>query len=113
MSKYTNYHRPSKCPNVVGIFLLAFACFLISVIKNFSYPQKLPELDYKIYDSELFPLAVPSKLVVANNTIAVFFEDVGYLSCYSIEGTFLYGIQVDTSLNGRGNFAAVNDMWVI
>lgn len=97
----------------MGFFLF----FLIGAgMIFFSKLEMLPRLkesDYQVYEQEITPNTDPSKIVVSEKGIAVFYENAGYAAFYSLDGSFLYGIKVDTSDKGTGNIAFLDDLWVI
>jgi len=95
---------------LIVAFIAAFFNYVAPILKK---PTKLKEMEYKIYDQELNTINAPSKLVVSEAGIALFFEDLSYAAVYSFSGDFLYGIQVDSSDRGTGNMAFIDGEWVI
>lgn len=111
MGKYTNRKLSKFSPvGFVLLFLIGAGMILFS---RLAMLPRLKEADHQVYEREITPNANPSKLVVSEKGIAVFYEDAGYAAFYSQDGSFLYGIKVDTSDKGTGNIAFLDDLWVI
>ena len=69
----------------------------IIFIARFNSIFSLSEGEIKIYDEPYAPAADVSKLAVADDTIAVFYEDAGYAGFYSLDGSFMFGVRVDSA----------------
>lgn len=111
MGKYMNRKLSKFSPvGFVLLFLIGAGMILFS---RLAMLPRLKEADHQVYEREITPNANPSKLVVSEKGIALFYEDAGYAAFYSKDGVFLYGIKVDTSDNGAGNIALLDDLWVI
>lgn len=111
MNKYTK-NKSSKF-NPAGLILLFLTCVGMFLFSRLEMYPRLKEADYQVYEQEITPNADPSKLVVSEKGIALFYENAGYAAFYSHDGFFLYGIKVDTSNHGAGNIAFLDDLWVI
>ena len=85
----------------------------IVFIARFNSIFSLPEGEIMIYDEPYAPAADVSKLAVADDMIAVFYEDAGYAGFYSLDGAFLFGVRVDSASSGSGNIGYVDGHWVI
>lgn len=103
----------SKKFNPMGVILFLLVVAGIAFFRNMSILPKLEEAEFVAYEQEIIPYTNPSKLVVSEKGIAVFYENAGYTAFYSLNGLFMYGIQVDTSDKGTGNIAFLDDLWVI
>lgn len=99
--------------NPAGLILLFLLCAGMILFSRLETYPRLTEGDYQVLEQEIPPNADPSKLVVSEKGIALFYENAGYAAFYSQDGAFLYGIKVDTSDNGAGNIALLDDLWVI
>ena len=85
----------------------------IIFIARFNSIFSLSEGEIKIYDEPYAPAADVSKLAVADDTIAVFYEDAGYAGFYSLDGSFMFGVRVDSASSGSGNIGFVDGCWII
>lgn len=85
----------------------------IIFIARFNSIFSLSEGEIKIYDEPYAPAADVSKLAVADDTIAVFYEDAGYAGLYSLDGSFMFGVRVDSASSGSGNIGFVDGCWII
>ena len=85
----------------------------IIFIARFNSIFSLSEGEIKIYDEPYAPAADVSKLAVADDTIAVFYEDAGCAGFYSLDGSFMFGVRVDSAGSGSGNIGFVDGCWII
>ena len=97
-----------------GLLVLCGIAVLAGVLlfADRAYLARLDKLDYAVYEQEQTPPGNPTKLVVCEKGIAVFYEDSGYAAVYSLRGEFRYGLKVDTSRNGAGNLDCIDGLWV-
>lgn len=99
--------------NPAGLILLLLLWAGMFLFRRLETYPRLNEGDYQVLEQEITPNADPSKLVVSEKGITLFYENAGYAAFYSQDGAFQYGIKVDTSDNGAGNIALLDDLWVI
>ena len=101
----------------VGMIVLLALIFIDAVFlvimtggENF---DTVPTLDanelYRIVNTELIPREEVSTFCVTDSVLALFYESQGLVNIYSLEGSFLYGLQVITLRNGIGDIAVEDD----
>ena len=90
---------------------------IIGVVGLFRYyGRTLPKLEtgaFRIVEQETGLSEQARKLLASEDQIIVFFENEGYAAVYTPEGSFSYGIQVDSSDRGSGKIAWIDGQLVI
>ena len=108
---------PKTNKNMFWLEMLFFTVFFVVLFSFFNCERnKLPKIEvgrYELVDHEIKQIGAPSKLVVSEDGIALFYENSDYAAIYSLDGEFLYGVLVDSSNRGTGNMGYVDGKWVI
>ena len=95
---------------LVLIFIDSF--FLVKAIgeERFdSIPPMEKDALYRVLNIELIPREEVTTFCVTDSTIILFYDVQGLANIYSLDGSFLYGLQVTTLQNGMGDIAAADD----
>ena len=100
---------------VIALIIIAFVWqdFLLSN-EGFSTITPLEaEQNYRYLHNEQVPREDISQLLVSNDQIVVYYDDVGIVNVYSWDGDYLYGIQIDSVKNGHGDMSFHNNLLYI
>lgn len=91
------------------VFVVALCIILLSYWRNeegFCTVKPLDNNeDYVLHESELVPRDELTEFLVTKENIVLFYDYPGMVNVYALNGTFLYGLQVQTLQNGRGSVA--------
>ncbi len=95
---------------LVLVFINAFL-LVISIGEESFDPVPPLEKDeyYRILNTELIPREKVTTFCVTDSVIVLFYDAQGLVNVYSLDGSFLYGLQVLTLRNGIGDIAVAGD----
>lgn len=95
---------------LVLIFINAFLLVKLTGEERFDTVPPLEEDEYyRILNTELIPREEVTTFCVTDSVIVLFYDVQGLVNVYSLEGSFLYGLQVTTLRNGTGDIAVEDD----
>lgn len=89
------------------LLLLCNATWLIYAVQQEGFDHVEPlnkDEPYRILEEENVPRAELSSFQATDTMLALYYDSEGLVNVYSLEGTFLYGVQIPTIRNGYGDF---------
>ena len=93
---------------VLVVFILIDAFFLVMMTKKEDFGTITPLMEneqFRVLNSELIPHENVTTFCVTDSAIVLFYDLQGLANVYSLDGSFLYGLQVKTLRNGTGDIA--------
>lgn len=89
---------------LIGVLLIAINQIQFQTSKDIRRTEVVGE--YVIHKTpQIPPHQEITSMLLEDGRIFLFFDSCGLVSVYSVDGEFLYGIQVNSSASGRGDIA--------
>lgn len=92
---------------VFTLLVISCSAYLAYMIANEEF-DSLDLLDndeyYRVLAEENVPRSDLTSFQVTESTLILYYDAAGLVNVYTLEGEFLYGIQIQTIRNGSGNF---------
>lgn len=98
---------------IISLVLILTNIFLLAKLTGEECFDTVPPLEedayYRILTTELIPRDNITTFCVTDSAIVLFYDVQGLVNVYSLEGSFLYGLQVTTLQNGIGDLAVEDE----
>lgn len=102
---------------LVFVILVVFSCILLvymGINEGFDSLESLKDGEYyRLILEEKNPRAELTSFLVTDTVLILYYDAEALVNVYTLNGKFLYGIQVELIRNGTGNFAYHNGMLYI